>query len=152
MGRFILLFLSILTLSSCSKDQVLVNSLDGVWKKDQKQVFTIDITDTESPQNIIFVVRNNNNYPYSNIRFFSSLKADGVKEGKIDTLNYVLAKPNGQWIGTGFGDTKETWFQYKNAYVFPKKGKYTIEVSHAMRKDSLVGIEDLGIKLEQVQP
>jgi hypothetical protein len=32
-----------------------------------------------------------------------------------------LAKPTGEWIGTGFGETKEIMFQYRNNYKFPKK-------------------------------
>ena len=39
------------------------------------------------------------------------------KKKTIDTLNYILAKPNGEWIGKGFGDTKETLFQYKLNYM-----------------------------------
>ena len=39
-------------------------------------------------------------------------------------------------------------FQYKNQYKFPKKGKYIIGVKQGMRTNSLVGIEDLGVKLE----
>lgn len=152
MIRNLSLFIFLCLLIGCAKQDVEVHSLNGVWKKDAKQTFTFEVTDAENPKNIIFVVRNNNDYPYSNIRFFSTLSAEGDKTTKVDTLNYVLAKPNGEWIGTGFGDTKETWFQYKNAYHFPKNGKYTISVVQAMRKDSLIGIEDFGIKLEQVQP
>lgn len=152
MARSVLFLLLAMLFVGCSQENVHMTSLDGVWKKNQKQIFTFEVKDADTPQNITFVVRNNNDYPYSNIRFFSTLKAVDAKKSTVDTLNYIMAKPNGQWIGTGFGDTKETWFQYKNAYVFPKNGKYTIEVSHAMRKDSLVGIEDLGIKIEQVQP
>ena len=32
--------------------------------------------------------------------------------------------------------------------VFPKRGKYTIRVTHGMRADNLQGVEDLGIKIK----
>jgi gliding motility-associated lipoprotein GldH len=67
-------------------------------------------------------------------------------------LNYVLAKPNGEWLGTGFGDTKETLFQYKLNYKFPEKGKYEIGLTQAMRNDNLPGIEDIGVKIETAKP
>ena len=74
------------------------------------------------------------------------------KKAKPDTLNYILAKPNGEWIGRGFGETKETLFQYRLNYKFPKNGKYTLTVQQAMRKDKLTGIDDFGVKIEQAQP
>lgn len=69
----------------------------------------------------------------------------------MDTLNYILAKPNGEWLGKGFGNTKEILFQYKNAYTFPKNGKYSIEIKHAMRTQNLKGIEDIGVQIVSVK-
>jgi gliding motility-associated lipoprotein GldH len=66
-------------------------------------------------------------------------------------LNYVLAKPNGEWLGTGFGDTKETFFNI-NWIKFPGKGKYEIGLAQAMRNDNLPGIEDIGVKIETAKP
>ena len=76
------------------------------------------------------------------------LKNETDKNAKIDTLNYILAKPTGEWIGTGFGETKEIMFQYRNNYKFPKKGKYIIGIKQGMRTNNLVGIEDIGVKIE----
>lgn len=75
-----------------------------------------------------------------------------TKKVETDTLNYILAKPNGEWIGSGFGDTKETLFQYKMNHRFPKAGNYRIGITQAMRKDTLVGIEDVGVKIENAKP
>ena len=133
---------------STSGEGVTMNSIDNKWSKKTEQKFKLEITDPQNPKNIIFVVRNNNDYPYSNIRFIVNFKNPKTKIAQVDTLNYVLAKPNGEWLGTGFGETKETLFQYKTNYKFPEKGKYEIAVSQAMRNDALPGIEDLGIKVE----
>ena len=67
---------------------------------------------------------------------------------KTDTLNYIIAKPNGEWLGSGIGNVKEVFFQYKLHYKFPSNGKYQVEIKHGMRKDTLRGIEDIGIKIE----
>ena len=95
-------------------------------------------------------MRNNNEYPYANLRIFATIKdaKKKNKKNKIDTLNYILAEPNGMWLGKGFGETKEILFQYKKGYKFPKNGIYTIEIQHAMRDSHLKGIEDFGIKIE----
>ncbi|MDO5614991.1 MAG: gliding motility lipoprotein GldH [Cruoricaptor ignavus] len=154
MNKGITLFLLSSFLVSCnlSGEDVYMQSLNGNWEKQNSQKFDFEIKDAESAKNIIFVVRNNNNYPYSNIRFFSTLYPKGEQAQKTDTLNYILAKPNGEWIGSGFGDTKETLFQYKLNYKFPKNGTYTIEVQHAMRRDTLKGVEDFGIMIEPAKP
>ena len=150
LGAFFVLFF----LASCKSDseQVFLNDLNGKWNKKAEQKFNFKVEDAQNPKNIIFVVRNNNDYPYSNIRLivnFSDLKA---KSKSTDTLNYILAKPNGAWIGKGFGETKETLFQYKLNYKFPANGNYSIGVIQAMRNDNLVGIEDIGVKIETAKP
>ncbi len=147
-------FLVLLFLASCNNDseQVLMHNLNGKWDKKAEQKFDFKVTDAQNPKNIIFVVRNNNDYPYSNIRLIVSLLDKQSKQKSIDTLNYVLAKPNGEWLGKGFGDTKEVLFQYKLNYKFPKNGDYSVGIIQAMRQDNLVGIEDIGVKIETVKP
>ena len=49
------------------------------------------------------------------------------------------------------GDVKEILVQYKNEYKFPANGKYKVELKHGMRTDQLKGIEDIGIKIENIK-
>ncbi|WP_029296243.1 gliding motility lipoprotein GldH [Chryseobacterium hispalense] len=153
--RKILGLFSLILFFSCnssSTDEVIMNSVDNKWNKKSEQKFNLEISDPQNPKNIIFVVRNNNEYPYSNIRFIVNFTDLQTKKKQTDTLNYILAKPNGEWLGTGFGDTKETLFQYKLNYRFPAKGKYEIDLAQAMRNDILPGIEDIGVKIETAKP
>ena len=152
MHKYFSLGLGLMLFVSCSKEAVSMNSLQGNWDAKKTLEFPIEVKDAGIAKNIIFVVRNNNDYPYSNIRFFSTLEKVGTKNPKVDTLNYSMAKPNGEWKGSGFGDTKEILFQYKTNFTFPENGKYIIKVKQAMRNDKLAGIEDFGVKIEQVQP
>ena len=150
---FQIFFVSIMLIScSYNNEVVSMNEVNGTWDKKKELLFTMNIEDTSTPKNIIFVVRNNNDYPYSNIRFIVNFTESKTKNKKVDTLNYVLAQPNGEWIGKGFGDTKETLFQYKLNYKFPANGDYSIGVIQAMRADNLIGIEDLGLKIETAKP
>ncbi|EJL73960.1 gliding motility lipoprotein GldH [Chryseobacterium populi] len=152
--RKILGLLSLILFFGCnsSEEKVMMNSVNNKWNKKSEQKFNLEISDPQNPKNIIFVVRNNNEYPYSNIRFIVNFTNLQNKKKETDTLNYVLSKPNGEWLGTGFGDTKETFFQYKLNYTFPVKGKYEIGLTQAMRNDNLPGIEDIGIKIETAKP
>jgi gliding motility-associated lipoprotein GldH len=141
-------------LASCfnPSEEVDMKNLNGDWNKKAQQNFDFTVKDAQNAKNIIFVVRNNNDYPYSNIRFFVKFLDQTTKKRTTDTVNYVLAKPDGEWIGTGFGDTKEALFQYRLNYKFPKNGRYSIGIKHAMRTDTLKGIEDIGIKIEKAKP
>lgn len=153
--RKILGLFSLIHLLSCNAsytEEMIMNSVDNKWNKKSEQKFNLEVSDPQNPKNIIFVVRNNNEYPYSNIRFIVNFTDMQTKKKQTDTLNYVLAKPNGEWLGTGFGDTKETLFQYKLNYRFPTKGKYQIGLTQAMRNDILPGIEDIGVKIETAKP
>ena len=149
-GAFCVLFF----LTSCSNDseQVFLNNLNGKWDKKTEQKFDFKITDAQNPKNIIFVVRNNNDYPYSNIRMIVNFWDMQTKKKSTDTLNYIMAEPNGAWIGKGFGDTKEIQFQYKLNYQFPANGDYSIGIIQAMRNHNLPGIEDIGVKIETAKP
>jgi gliding motility-associated lipoprotein GldH len=147
-------FFVLLFLGNCNNfsEKVDMKNLNGKWNKKAEQKFDFKISDAQNPKNITFVVRNNNDYPYSNIRFIVNFSDAQTKKKSIDTLNYVLAQPNGEWIGKGFGDTKETLFQYKLNYKFPKNGDYSIGIIQAMRADQLKGIEDIGLKIETAKP
>ncbi|MBD8082936.1 gliding motility lipoprotein GldH [Chryseobacterium caseinilyticum] len=147
----LLVFALFISCGSSSED-VIMNPVNGKWNRKTVQKYNVSISDNQNPKNIIFVVRNNDSYPYSNLRFIVDFKDLQNKKSEVDTLNYILAKPNGEWLGTGFGDTKETLFLYKVNYRFPKNGKYEINVTQAMRNDNLPGIEDLGIKVETAKP
>ncbi|MCD9856413.1 gliding motility lipoprotein GldH [Epilithonimonas sp. JDS] len=153
MLRSIVVFILFLSVISCQNEneKVFVNDINNQWKKKDIQTIDFDINDAQNQKNLLFVVRNNNDYPYSNLRLIASIE-QSKKKISTDTLNFVLAKPNGEWIGTGFGDTKEIIFQYKLNYKFPQNGKYSVKITQAMRKDVLPGIEDIGIKIQNLKP
>lgn len=146
-------FLIIFLMASCSGDSnVQIQPVNSSWDKKNALSFEFDVKDAQNPKNIIFVVRNNDDYPYSNLWLISSLSNKKTKKAVTDSLNFILAEPNGKWIGSGFGETKEILFQYKTNFKFPENGKYTISVQQGMRKNPLPGIEDLGIKIENAKP
>lgn len=153
MLRLIVVFILFLSLGSCQNndDKILMKDVGEQWKKNDVQTFDFDINDAQNQKNMMFVVRNNNGYPYSNLRLIANIEHN-KKKISTDTLNFVLAKPNGEWIGTGFGDTKEIIFQYKLNYRFPQNGNYSVKVIQAMRNNQLPGIEDIGIKIQNLKP
>lgn len=153
MLRTIPVFIFLLSMVACKNadETILTKDIDNKWDKKSSQSFDFNINDFQNQKNIIFIVRNNNDYPYSNIRLIANIEHN-KKIIATDTLNYILAKPNGEWLGTGFGETKEALFQYKLNYKFPQNGNYSVKVNQAMRRNVLPGIEDIGIKIQNVKP
>ena len=154
MNKICAVLFLLITLVSCKSDdsEIQMRSVNNAWKMNAEQKFPLNINDAQNLKNIIFVVRNNSDYPYSNIRFIVNFTNVKSKKKQTDTLNYILARPNGEWIGTGFGATKEILFQYKTSYKFPENGAYEIGIKQAMRNSVLPGIEDIGIKIQNTKP
>lgn len=131
---------------------------NGVWNKDSIVRFTFGELDTVQPYNMFINIRNDRTYPYSNLFLIAEL---GYPNGDVvrDTLEYEMAARDGQWLGSGQGSLKENKLWYKENIVFPSSGVYTLELSHAMRKNGQVdgiveleGITDVGYQIEKSKP
>lgn len=161
MRSYLFLLVGMTLVSSCSSDVVIseYKSLNGaVWNKDDVLEFRFSETDTLQKYNMFINVRNDNTFPYSNLFLITSLN---TPEGEVlqDTLEYNMALPDGTWLGKGSGSLKENKLWYKENIVFPSSGVYTLEVSHAMRKNgnvqgvvALEGITDVGLEITKSNP
>jgi len=117
------------------------------WHKNHTIEFEFNIS--ESTNNIDFLIglRNNNDYRYSNIFFFIEIiSPDGSLE--IDTAQFLLAEPDGRWLGKGVGPIKHLLLSYKENNEI-QSGNYKVNISHGMRDSLLLGIEDIGFRLEK---
>ena len=120
------------------------------WHQDSVMEFKVMITDTLSSNNVIYEVRNNNDYPFSNLYLFTDVQ---FPNGRIikDTLEMVLANSTGKWIGKGWFGTHETAFPFRLNIRFPLIGTYTFRVKQAMRCQSktLDGISDFALVIKR---
>ncbi|MHA6696639.1 gliding motility lipoprotein GldH [Chryseobacterium sp. A301] len=148
---FLLLFVSVLGSCVNPKEDIQIHSLNGIWPASETQRFHFEIKEAQNPKNIIFVVRNNSEYPYQDLNLKVVARVDSTKVILTERVNLQLAESNGEWTGKGFGDTKEVLFTYKSHYRFPQNGLYTLEVSPETVREALDGIEDFGIKIQTAQ-
>lgn len=149
--NYFLAILSVLLLQSCEKRNFYfeqVSKLNNSWKDNDFKTFEIPVKEKNSKVTLYFVLRNNNQYPYSNIYFFTKLAAPN---GEIitDTLEYQLAYPNGEWIGFGMGEIKQNTLVYKEKIQLQDTGKYKVSIVQAMREKELKGIEDISLMVEK---
>lgn len=154
LGFCLLLFILYQVNLACSPtgDQVVMHSVNGVWLEKEPEKFALQITDVQKPKNIIFVVRNNDEYPYLELPLEVVLKDEAEKMLIRQKVNLPLADQKGKWLGQGFGDTKERSFTFKKNYIFASQGLYTLELKQVTNRPSLEGIEDLGVMIQTVDP
>jgi len=145
-------------LLSCSNNLVFSEyqaTQGGGWERDEAMVYSFSAPDTLNQHDLFITIRNNDNYPYSNLFLIASLN---FPDGTVvkDTLEYEMAFPDGSWMGKGTGSIKENKLWYKENIVFPFNGVYTLELAQAMRKngsvsglETLPGITDVGLEIEK---
>jgi gliding motility-associated lipoprotein GldH len=152
---FLLLFVVFFT--SCDDKRFFDDyiELDGKWTKEDKVAFSFEQKDTINLYNMFVTVRNNNEYPFSNLFVIVKLnQPDNVV--KIDTLQYLMANPDGTLLGEGITNTKHNKLWFKENFKFSKSGKYTLLIEQANREtgsakgvDALEGITEIGFRIEK---
>src|SRR6218665_472379 len=75
MLRILVAFILFFSVCSCQNDneKVVMTDVENKWKKDDFKSLDFDIKDAQDPKNIVFVIRNNNDYPYSNLRLIAKI-------------------------------------------------------------------------------
>lgn len=137
-------------LQSCSSSpyfEEYIGLRDSTWHSDSVATFTVEIEDTASEFLIGINLRNNNDYPYSNIFLFREIRSSRGIEFR-DTMEFFLADSYGKWLGDGVGELKTNQWQFASKGLrFRKKDTYTFSFNQAMREDELKGVEDIGITI-----
>ena len=152
-----LITIGVLFFMSCDSKSIFseYQTINNGWKKNESIDFSFSAPDTISKYHLFIQVRNDEKYGFSNLFLITHMN---FPNGDVvsDTLEYEMAKPNGEWLGTGFSSVKESKLWYKENVIFPNSGEYNIQIEHAMRINgsvdginSLSGIKDVGIKIEK---
>ena len=127
------------------------------WFSINEKEFIVNSSDTISQNNVFINIRNNKDYPFSSLFLIGTVKfPSGLQV--VDTLEYEMTDPNGNWLGTGFSDVKENKLYYKEDVVFSEIGTYNFTIKHATRGIEdvegtvpLFGITDVGLSVEKIK-
>jgi gliding motility-associated lipoprotein GldH len=117
------------------------------WDRDSTFHYTVSIDDSIQLHDFYISIRNNTDYPYSNIYFFFTTE---FPNGHIttDTIECILADKDGRWLGNGSGAIKDNLILLQRGLRFPITGDYHFFIEQAMRDKKLSGIEDVGLRVE----
>lgn len=155
-SSLLIAFLCFLFLFSCDKKRVFdeYKNVGNAWHKDSIVTFDLPQLDAKKKYNLFVNVRDNDDYPYSNLFLIVSLEQPN-RQVKVDTLEYLMTNPDGTLLGEGFSDVKESKLFYKDGESFTQKGIYKIHIRHAVRQtgkvdgvERLKGISDIGFRIE----
>lgn len=146
---------TLLLLSSCSPQtqyRADHNTPNG-WALGDTLRFTIEAP-IAAPAAIYIHLRNDNSYPFANI-FLRINRRENDSLVAADTLEYAMATPSGEWLGTGFLSVKESKLEWESAWEPQGDPPYTIEIAQAKRAshqrkgdDRLSGIVSVGVSVE----
>lgn len=147
LGSISLLFI----LVSCDENRVFdeYKHMPGsIWLKNDIAEFEFKLEDTLSNNQIYIKIRNTVDYSFSNIYLFTKVN---FPDGRIliDTLEYEMTDAHGMWLGDGVSGVKNNLLYFKKDVIFYDKGDYIISIQQGMRTDSLVGIQDIGLRIQR---
>jgi gliding motility-associated lipoprotein GldH len=149
--NFILICFFIFLLVACDPLRVFDQSKsidDKGWDLKNPVVLETEIKDTVSLHNFYINIRNTSDYAYSNIYLFIKTIFPNGKVAR-DTIQGILADKEGRWLGKGIGKIRDNQILIRKDIRFPYQGKYIFEIEHGMRKRKLVGIIDVGLRIEK---
>ncbi len=155
--NFSLLF-AVILLISCDEKRVFdqYKSVDNAWHKDSIVSFVLPEMDTTKRYNMFLNIRDNDDYPYNNLFLIVSLDQPNGRT-LVDTLEYNMTDLEGNLLGEGFSDIKESKLFYKNNVTF-KKGIHSVHIRHAVRESgkvsgvaSLKGVTEVGFRIESTE-
>ncbi len=137
--------------SSCNSTVTFDDNIsidENGWYKNDFARFDLMIDDSNSTYNYYLNLRHTIDYRYSNLYVFMKTT---YPNGNIsrDTIEFVLADKSGKWYGNGWGNIKDNSILLVEGIKFPLIGPYTFQIQQAMRVDTLKGISDIGIRIEQ---
>jgi len=147
------LLMVIVCLSSCISGKI-ANENEVInpagWSIADSIAFTVMVEDTVQAVDFYVNIRNKTSYRYSNLILFLDTRFPDGRTSR-DTLECFLARPDGEWTGSGIGNRKQNTLLLKRNVIFPASGSYTFVFRQAMRDNPLMGISDLGITIQNTE-
>ena len=124
------LFLFAFVAFSCQQSKAFdrYTSISDRWDKQQMISYDFIAPDTINPYNLFVNLRTTTAYKFSNLFLIVELDYPNGKVTK-DTLEYLMAKPNGELLGSGFTSVKEhkLWFKGYRRFLLCLVKKGTIK-------------------------
>lgn len=145
-----LLFLSSCMTSNTYQKQVGIPNAQ--WAGDFIPEFVFEVHDTQAHYQPQFLLRHDDNYPFSNIwvKVFIQLPGDTVYTDSFQT-ELMLADNEGFWLGEEQSVywTHRISLSSRKFEQFKRMGTYKVKLCQMMRQDPLEGVLNVGWRLDK---
>lgn len=147
--RYILTFLLAGTLFACQETTVYHSfrnlPADG-WRRNDTLCFDVAVTDSQTSYQLSVEVRNLSDYPYQNLSVILLHETPDSLIVSNDTLHFILADQQGNWMGKGWGGIYQCSFPTGSINI-RQAGRHRLILQHGLADTCISGIHDIGIKL-----
>ncbi len=147
------LLLAVVLIQSCGEPVHFIEKKDfenATWSFHDKVQFNLSVEDTSSLYDLLYLIRNDQDYPYYNLYLTYFLEnSDGVELGKRLQEVHLMDARTGEPLGSGFGGVYDHKILALPNLKFQNPGKYRFSIMHYMRTDSLKGIISFGVQLNK---
>lgn len=124
------------------------------WSSQLVPEFVFDIQDTTARYKPQFLLRHDDNYPFSNIwlKVLVQLPGDSVYTDSFQT-EITLADNEGNWLGEeqSVNWTHRIGISSRKFEQFKRTGQYKVKIRQLMRQDPLTGVLNMGWRLDKVK-
>ena len=146
-AKYILLVIPVMMGLNACNDKSLYHQFRaaGSWDQEQSLNFGDSLMFQQcrsKDMDLTLFVRNNNLYPYSNLRLYIDIYLPDTCYH--DYTDMILSNEKGKWTGAGWGSL---FTHKKHLRKIPYSPYFSIKIRHAMQDKTLEGIQDIGIRL-----
>jgi gliding motility-associated lipoprotein GldH len=123
---------------------------DKAWQYSDVKSVEVNITDTSALCNVYLNLRHTGDYEWQNLYLrVKVLSPSG--DSSLSRVSFQLTASDGQWLGSGLGDIIEYQVPFKEGIQFKELGIYRFELEQHMRVNPLLGIHDVGLRIEKAK-
>lgn len=150
-SRILLLLGTIVLITACGPRIIYEETIsfepDG-WDQDDPALFGMNYSDTSKIVDVGMTFVHDDTYPFSNIWLF--LEVNGPQGTlQIDTLEFLLAETDGQWLGKRSGKHLEVAALYQYGVKFSEAGNWSFKITQGMRHPRLEGIQKISFWIQE---
>ena len=122
----------------------------GIWYRQQPLTFHFLVRDVSYPCHIFLQTRYEDNYPYHNMYVsytLSNIQGEVLSETSKEVQ--LFDPKDGRPLGDGSSNFFFRVDTLLSSYHFSVPGRYTMELRQFMRLDSLVGLRNIGLRVDR---
>lgn len=150
MRNKLFIWMALLLFSACSSGVVYESKVTfdaNGWHKDSIAFFDVPITDTASVYTIGLTLDHSKNYAYSNLWLFLSIE-NQEDAAVCDTVEFFVARPNGNWLGSKKKGGFEVSAYYKQGVKMMQPGIYRFGIQQGMREPLLKEVTSIELWMQ----